>query len=256
MARSKEEGLLDFFLSARRTLVREWLREVSISEIRKIAEERFEKRKHFPSLYLGDCIEKKQVLRVPEALFDSEFAAPLGRSVGLAHLPLEPKATALFLPPEQGIFSFAQNASDGKINDWREFLESLPASSICIRTGFLTTEFDVLETAALGFHGLCVHARMLDVYEIQLLTEICRDFRMTLVAIADSPQAVARVLESDCPYIGLWGYDSQTFEPLLGSLSRLTPKIPSSCYRVAFLPSNPEPQWDILSNLKVDACIS
>jgi hypothetical protein len=124
-----------------------------------------------------------------------------------------------------------------------------------LRTGFLSTEFDVLETVALGFQGLCIHARVLDVYEIQLLTEICRDFRITLVAIADSQETLARVLESDCPYAGLWGYDSKSFAPNFSIVSKLSSKVPSSCYRIAFLPSQPEPQWDVLQGMQVASCI-
>jgi hypothetical protein len=251
VSRTEKEGLLDFFLKARRALVEQWSRELPISELRALATENLEQRKLQPSRYLSDVFASKKCTPIPEFVFDCDFQVPLKRAPRKATALPENGACALFLPPEQGLFSLEEESS----RTWKEFLNGLSSTQICLRTGFLSTEFDVLETVALGFQGLCVHARVLDVYEIQLLTEICRDYRITLVAIADSQEALARVLESDCPYAGLWGYDSKSFAPSFSLVSKLSSKVPSTCYRMAFLPSEPEPQWDVLHGMQVASCV-
>ncbi len=250
MARKNKEGLLDFFINGRRSLVQQWQREISIPDLRKLAEERFSHRKMLPARYLGDFLNSKSCLPVPEFVFDSDFRAPLGRSEKSKMECPSAGASALFLPPEEGLFSLGGDS----VPLWVDFLSQIPPEVLCLRTGFLSTEFDVLETAALGFHGLCVHARVLDLYEIQLFTEICRDFSMTLIAIADSASTVERILESDCPYVGLWGYDVETFSPQFSLLSKLVPKIPSTCHRVVFLPSTQQVPLDVLRSMSVGAC--
>jgi hypothetical protein len=249
--RSEAGGLLDFFLNARCALVEQWSRTLPLTELRDLANENFEQRKHLPAKYLSDFFVSQKCVPIPEFVFDAEFQAPLKRPTRPSSNLPESGACALFLPPEQGLFTL----DDESANAWRDFLTGNVAHRHCLRTGFLSTEFDVLESVVLGFQGLCVQARLLDVYEIQLLTEICRDFRITMVAIADSPETLARVLESDCPYVGLWGYDPKNFSANFNMVSKLSSKVPSSCHRIVFLPSQPEPQWDVLHGMKVSSCV-
>ncbi len=253
MKRSRKENLLDFFLNARRALVREWTEELPISSLRQIADEEFKLRKHKSHCYLKDFQKSNVCLPLPEFVFDADFRHPLGRIQRGFFSPEaeEVGAVALFLPPSEGILTLDHDSA----REWQSFLASMPPKALCLRTGFLSTEFDVLESIALGFGGVCIHARLLDVYEIQLLTEICRDFKMTMVAVADSAATLGRILESDCPYVGLWGYDAHSFTPDFGLISKLAPKIPGTCYRVAFLPSQPEPQWDVLKGMNIASCV-
>jgi hypothetical protein len=241
------EGLLDFFLNARRTVVAEWLQTIPIAELRKIAEERFVARKSVAAPFLGDVAQAGKCVNFPEFVFDEEFRSALHKPVRELSALSDAKGCACFLPPDAGIL----NLEIGATAQAMEFLAAVPSKIPCIRTGFLSTEFDVWESIALGFNGLCVHARVLDLYEIQLLTEICRDYKTSLIAIADSRETLARVLESDCPYVGLWGYNPNTFAPDFSGLSKMAPKVPSTCQKIAFLPGADAAEMQLLAKMQV-----
>jgi hypothetical protein len=239
--------MLDFFLNARRALVSQWLRSLPVSELRKIAEERFEGRRFQSACFLGEVVQSGRCLGFPEFVFDADFVSLLKKPERALKALSGAKGCACFLPPEAGILNLEAPSMSTVI----EFLSVVPSDMPCIRTGFLSTEFDVWESIALGFNGLCIHARHLDLFEIQFFTEICRDFKMSLVAIAESRETLSRIIESDCPYVGLWGYNVNTFAPDFAALSKMASKVPSTCLKVAFLSGDSHSEVEMLSKMHV-----
>lgn len=110
------------------------------------------------------------------------------------------------------------------------------APFLLMRGGFLGTEFDVLESVVMGFRGVFLWARGRDVFTLQLLTEVCRDFKMCLIWMVESEDSLARVLETDAPFVCLSALEPTRLERNLPFLQKAFPKIPRTTARMAWVP--------------------
>jgi hypothetical protein len=252
---SGERNLYDFFLDARRSLVTLWQDQLPLSELRQIAEERVAERTSggLPIQYLGERLPRGSLTSIPELVLDPTLARALGRCEPVLEGLTEHKAVAAFFPPQFGIMSFflqeGQEEPGFSLEDFSTLRTALQPQQQLVRSGFLSSEFDVLESAAFGFHGVTIHARHLDHFQIQYLTELCRDFKMSAVVVVDSEATLARVLETDAPYLGAWGYTARDLTRDFSIFDRLSRKFPSTCVSFAFYPNVTDSDRQLMQGL-------
>jgi hypothetical protein len=94
------------------------------------------------------------------------------------------------------------------------------------RIGFIFDQAELYESAAMGFDGVFLHVGELDIYNLQLFTEVGRELALHIVWICENREHVERVLETDCPNIGLsvrFSKSSQSEEMRLQELRSLMP---------------------------------
>lgn len=249
---SAERNLYDFFLDARRSLVTLWQDQLPLSELRQIAEERVLERTGggAPVRYLGELIGRNAISSIPELVLDPGLARALGRPEPALEGLSEHPVVAALLPPQFGIMSFflqeGMEEPGFSLEDFSVLRNALRPAQQLVRSGFLSSEFDVLESAAFGFHGVTLHARHLDHFQIQYLTELCRDYKMSAVVIADSEATLGRVLETDAPYLGVWGYGARDLMRDFSVFDKLSCRLPSTCVPFAFYPNVADSDRELL----------
>ena len=221
------ESLQSFLLRARRRLVHQWQETLPLAQLRSIAEES-RAQMLAPIPFLGEKLPGGEATHIVELCTETELASLIER-------PTEAKGPLLSIltGPEDGLIALGDPS------------QPLPRAKygnqvFLLRNGFFQSEFDVLESAALGYDGICIHAQGLDHYEIQYLTELCRDFRLSLVVWVDSEETVDTALQTDAPYLGINAMHAEDFSDNTIQLTRLAQRIPSTCTRLAWLRQTPD----------------
>jgi hypothetical protein len=95
---------------------------------------------------------------------------------------------------------------DFSLQDMQNFVNNFRTElsvSNLFRIGFLFDQSELYETAAMGFDGVMLHVGDMDVYTMQLFTEVGRELAMHIVWVCGSAEEVYKALETDCPNIAL-----------------------------------------------------
>lgn len=185
--------------------------------------------------FLGACLSRGSLTAIPELVLDPEFRALLRRNDPAVLLSAwaetdVPPAVSLFLAPEdvqQGVLC----------SEIAEFMAEMRGKSQVLRSGFVSSEAGVLETAALGFDGLLFHVCNQDRYELQYCVEVCRDHGLSMIAVVNSAERLATVIATDVPYVGFWCYGSTDFSDHFSMAVDLIPRVPSSCLSFLIAPT-------------------
>jgi hypothetical protein len=129
---------------------------------------------------------------------------------------------------------FIQNLSDSFLailtstlsNSWQDIISRLSDHQFAIRTGFYQDEFEIYNTLLMGFHGMTIYIDGLDIFQIQYLTEIARDYFVTLFFVVHDKYELNLVLETDAPNIVFSTYNKKNFsfnQSILYNLSQFVP---------------------------------
>jgi hypothetical protein len=70
--------------------------------------------------------------------------------------------------------------------------------------GQIPTLQSLLAAAAMGFDGVCLEVGDGDKALLQYLTEVCREVKLSPIWMVRTAEELARVLETDAPYVGLF----------------------------------------------------
>jgi hypothetical protein len=70
--------------------------------------------------------------------------------------------------------------------------------------GQIPTLQSLLAAAAMGFDGVCIEVGDGDKALLQYLTEVCREVKLSPIWMVRTAAELARVLETDSPYVGLF----------------------------------------------------
>jgi hypothetical protein len=70
--------------------------------------------------------------------------------------------------------------------------------------GQIPTVQSLLAAAAMGFDGVCIEIGDADKALLQYLTEVCREVKLSPIWMVRTAAELARVLETDAPYVGLF----------------------------------------------------
>lgn len=115
----------------------------------------------------------------------------------------------------------------------REALSSAKENGgFIMRCGFLTQPADILWTADLGFSGVQIHARGLDLFELQMAIELARDCRLSPVVSVSSPDELELVLQTDAPHIAICQLATPSKGTAFNLLSEALARIPKNCSRL------------------------
>lgn len=119
-----------------------------------------------------------------------------------------------------------------------EFLLNSSTRVHAIRFGFFSQEVEILKTRLLGFHGITLHVDNLDLYQMQYVVEVCRDYKLSCILVVSTTKSLQIALETDCPYIAIWGYGSDVTSKTFSSSFALEAvrKFPKNCYPFLFAP--------------------
>ena len=259
--------MLEFFIEAQSRVTALQQQQFSILEIRAESE-RALLRTPASAPVLSEFVKKNEFLQIPECVLDAEFRGLLSattvqvvHAAHTAHTAVAPAqnsmpnsdpetqvlesfattvesssacAAALLLPPG---FWLRQNWSASEEPFLLEYAALLKSrNALFLRTGFLSSEFEIHESVLMGFRGVALQAALLDEFQIQFLTEVGRDYKTCLVWAVESEETLKRVLKTDAPYLGIVALPNEKGERNLGLLQRLAPKIPNTCLKIAFLP--------------------
>lgn len=220
--------LLKFFVDAHAKLrdIRE--SHLSLEDVRSKAD--YTSRTFSTPGYLGALLKAESGLRhVPVITHSEEHRKAFGLSES-SSLDNDFGVVAVLDLPQK--LEDAQHTQ----SETQNFLKNLSSSVLLFRYGFLSNEYDVYETVLQGYRGVTVFASDHEIYTLQLITEVCRDMKLSCVLVAHDNESLGRVLETDCPYIGIWGYEDE--EPRLKwkMLLELVPQIPKTCLALAMCP--------------------
>ncbi len=118
--------------------------------------------------------------------------------------------------------------------NWQEILFYKSDSSFIFRTGFYSQEYDIYDSILKGFDGLFIYCDKQDVYQIQLLTEIARDYNFTLIFLAQDKKQLNTILETDAPYIAISGINSASLKQENHNLVQLANLVPKTAKLMAW----------------------
>lgn len=209
-----------------------------LEDVRSKAEERAIK---ISSRFLGSLLGEKKLLEFPVYCFESEVASLLGFRSAVTDLEN-------FLPAvmREGVGFDVE--VPGTARDVSELTEN--QSAFLLRFGFFESERDVYETVLLGYQGLTVFVRNLDLYQAQYFAEVGRDFKMSVILMVDSIAALETVLQTDAPYIGVWAYQEGTMQLNWDFVLRALESIPTACMPIVFGPNFTDAQKQMLRSLR------
>jgi hypothetical protein len=132
---------------------------------------------------------------------------------------------------------------------------SLSSVGLRVRSGFIQSEYLIYESLLLGFDGVCVHARGLDRYTLQLLLELCRDLGLIFIPLAESRESLEEILETDAPTVGIWSYRARDLQPDWRIFTDLEVHIPKNCQTFVFIPRPDEKALALLKERRVASVI-
>jgi hypothetical protein len=182
------------------------------------------------------------------------WAQFIERAEGLLRLPFEVSdeefAPLFYRQGEKKKQGDRQSSSDGKAfssaacgkviftsplsDQWQSSLLRKSVLDFYIRAGFYQSEWDIYETVMLGFDGLLMYASGLDVFQMQYLTEIARDYQLSLFFILHSKEELKQALETDAPYFVLSAFSPKNFSYDPAFLVKTIPHIPKTASLLAF----------------------
>ena len=252
MKGDKTQGLLEFCIEAQRSVTELQQRLFPLPEMRSQSEKYLEKNwlaLNTPpagntggAVALAKFVKKGNFAQAPECILEPEFfkrMAPKNECPGMEAVvqsceTTKPEIAACMLPPG---FWLREHWTAHEEPLLLEFAQHLARrNALFLRTGFLSSEFEVHESVLMGFRGIVLYATLLDEFQIQFLTEVCRDFKTCLVWAVDSEETLKRVLKTDAPYLSIAALPNEKGERNLSFLQKMIPKIPNTCPRVAVLP--------------------
>lgn len=240
--KSSDEPGLEFFLKARESFVRLALRYADVEELRSRAE--FLSRSFPGAGYLGTQLRGAPFCEFAVLSEHPEVAKALGVRVTSPSELADARVLSAFEPPAELRLELDEQGAQSNV------LRELSQNAFVMRYGFFESELDIIESALLGYRGIVFFALRLDVYLLQYLTELCRDFKMSCVLVAESEESLDRILQTDCPYIGLWGRNPGDWQLRWDIFESLASRIPSNCYSFAFAPQLTAVQKQRLADLK------
>ncbi|MGY3805270.1 hypothetical protein ACWNT8_14495 [Pigmentibacter ruber] len=218
-----KKKILDFFIEQQKKITNLQKQQLSITEIRKKTDEYFKKNLIDTcfSLKIEQKINTSSWVTIPNYINDEDFSKLFQTKRNLVELTPSDDLFCLFTSP---------------INfDWQQYIIQKSNNSLIFRTGFFTEEYEIYDSILQGFNGLIIYCNMQDVYEIQLLTEIAREYKFTLIFLIHNKKQLFTVLESDAPYIAISGVNSDNFKNNMQNLIQLSSFIPSSAKRIAWI---------------------
>ena len=121
---------------------------------------------------------------------------------------------------------------------WKEVLICKGDDQFALRTGFYQDEFDIYQSILMGFQGMTLYTEGLDVYQLQYLTEIARDYSFSLFFVIHNKQELDCVLETDAPYFILSSFDKKNFSKNNTPLYHLSPFVPKTASLFAMGPTD------------------
>lgn len=175
------------------------------------------------SLFLGNHLHKLEV--VPVLSLSAEFAKPFGWSTiggdfNVTTECLQAKRDLICVATFEEIYPIVRS---GRV--------------LAIQFGFFTHESDVLQSRICGFDAITIHADVLDLFEMQYIVEVCRDYRMSCILVVSNRNSLENALQTDCPYIAIWAYLSESFAFDNTFASDSVNRFPSACTPILFAPS-------------------
>ena len=111
--------------------------------------------------------------------------------------------------------------------NWQEAMTCQGDEQFAIRTGFYQDEFDIYQSILMGFQGLTIYVSGLDVFQLQYLTEVARDYSFSLFFVLHNKQELNLILQTDAPYLVFSVFQKKDFSiqnSLLYNLSQFVPK--------------------------------
>ena len=112
--------------------------------------------------------------------------------------------------------------------NWKEIMATKGDYQFAIRTGFFQDEYEIYHSILMGFQGLSIYVLGLDVYQVQYLTEIAREYSFSLFFIVHNKDELNIVLQTDAPYIVFSSYEAKNFDLNVSFLYKLSQFVPKS----------------------------
>lgn len=175
------------------------------------------------SLYLGNQLHKPEV--VPVLSLDADLAKPFGwstidKNFNVTTECLQARRDLICVATFEQIYPIVRS---GRV--------------LAVQFGFFTHESDVLQSRICGFDAITIHADVLDLFEMQYVVEVCRDYRMSCVLVVSNRVSLETALQTDCPYIAIWAYHPETFAFDGAFASESVNRFPKTCTPILFAPA-------------------
>ncbi|WGL60583.1 hypothetical protein QEJ31_03075 [Pigmentibacter sp. JX0631] len=218
-----KKKILQFFIEQQKKITNYQKHQLSIIDIRRKTEEYFNKNLIDTcfSLKIEQKINSSSSITIPNFISDEDFSKLFQTERNFNAINTSDDLFCLFTSPIS--------------LDWKEYLIHKSNNSLVFRTGFFTEEYEIYESIIHGFNGLILYCFSQDVYEIQLLTEIAREYKFTLIFLIHDKNQLFTVLESDAPYFAISGINSCNFKNNIQNLIKLISFIPSSAKKIAWI---------------------
>ncbi len=182
----------------------------------------------FPS----DSKSKIQIKIIPHYISSEEYTSLFHISPQI-DFPEKEKISEIF-----AVFSSPLN------EDWKEVMACKGDEQFAIRTGFYRDEFEIYQSILMGFQGLTIYVAGLDLFQIQYLTEIARDYLFSLFFVVHNKEELNLVLQTDAPYIVFSAYKSKNFSIHTSIFYNLSQFVPKTANLFALAPR------EVLKNIK------
>lgn len=128
-------------------------------------------------------------------------------------------------------------------------------NALTLRCGFLTQQADIYLAADLGFSAVQIHARGLDLYELQMAVELARDCRLCPIVSAANEDEVEQVIQTDAPHIALCYFPDKAAELSARFVQRTLPRIPNNCSKILLAATQTNAEIQLLTKLGFDLAI-
>ncbi|MES2613843.1 MAG: hypothetical protein V4591_00340 [Bdellovibrionota bacterium] len=218
--------LLEFFLAQQEKITQLQLATQSVDEIKIQCEKITTYKKNTFSQFLQVSNEIKLI---PHRILDEDYAK------------LFMKNSDTFLDDSLLFAIFTSPLNDS----WKEILACKAEDSFAIRTGFYRNEFDIYQSILFGFQGLTIFVSGLDVFQIQYLTEVAREYAFSLFFVVHDKKELNLVLETDAPYIVFSAFEKKNFSKNTSFLYNLSQFVPKSANLFALAP------WEVTKDKKI-----
>ena len=119
---------------------------------------------------------------------------------------------------------------------WKESLACKGDNDFLIRSGFYQDEIDIYESILLGFDGLTLYVSGLDIFQIQYLTEVARDYYFSVFFVIHTKAELDIVLKTDAPYFIFSCYEKKNFNIDMSFLYKTSQFVPKSASLFAMVP--------------------
>ena len=211
---------MQFFIEQQKKITNLQKHHLSITDIRKKTDECFNKNLIDTSFSfkIEQKINTSSSITIPNYISDEDFSNLFQTERDFNAINTSEDLFCLFTSPIS--------------IEWKEYKSN---NSFVFRSGFYTEEYEIYESIIQGFNGLVLYCYSHDVYEIQLLTEIAREYKFTLIFLIHDKKQLFTVLESDAPYIAVSGINSNNFKNDIQNLIKLVSFIPSTARKIAWI---------------------